>query len=286
MSLSFRTKTAADREAIPDRPHVLVTGAAGSIGRYFTEHTSREYQLRLLVHRLDDDARELEKHGEVIAADLGDRDQLRRACEGIHTIVHLAGAASPESDWETAMKSNVEGTFRLLTAARQAGVRKVIYASSIHAVSGYPADVQVKASDPVNPGDIYGVSKCCAEALVRYFAEQEGLAVFVVRIGAFLERERVKNSVAAMDSWVSRRDLARLFQHCIADDRLQFAIFHGLSNNRFKRLDMTAARELLGFVPEDDFASENAEVARLELGEEVRRHNVRDSEQESVIERS
>ena len=86
----------------------------------------------------------------------------------------MAGDPSPSATWESLLPTNIIGTYNIFVAAKAAGCRKVIYASSIHAVSGYPADVQVKTDEPVNPGDLYGVSKCFGEALGRYMAEQEG----------------------------------------------------------------------------------------------------------------
>src|SRR4029450_951651 len=77
------------------------------------------------------------------------------------------------------------GPYNPFVAAKSANCRRFIYASSIHAVSGYPADVQVKTSEPVNPGDLYGVTKCFGEALGRYMAEKEGLSTIALRIGAF-----------------------------------------------------------------------------------------------------
>ena len=104
---------------------------------------------------------------------------------------------------------NITGTYNTYVAAKAAGCRRVIYASSIHAVSGYPADVQVKTIEPVNPGDLYGVSKCFGEAMGRYMAEQEGLSVIALRIGAFQPHESVskESGIGMLDAWVSQRDL-------------------------------------------------------------------------------
>src|SRR5207237_718422 len=107
------------------------------------------------------------------------------ACAGIDTVLHLAASASPSSTWDVVLNANIVGTYHAFVAAKVARCRRVIYASSIHAVSGYPADVQVHTTDPVNPGDLYGVSKCFGEAMARYMAEQEGLSAIALRIGGF-----------------------------------------------------------------------------------------------------
>ena len=96
--------------------------------------------------------------------------------------------------------------------------------------------MQVKTSEPVNPGDLYGVTKCFGEALGRYMAEQEGLSVIALRIGAFqpLDKARSENALSMMDMFVSHRDLNQLIEKCIDNEKLKWGVFQGLSNNRFK----------------------------------------------------
>jgi nucleoside-diphosphate-sugar epimerase len=180
---------------------------------------------------------------------------------------------------------NITGTYHIYVAAKAAGVRRVIYASSIHAVSGYPSDVQVKTSEPVNPGDLYGVSKCFGEALARYMAEQEGISSICLRIGAFqpAEAARSPEGVGMLDAWVSRRDLNQLIEKCIDAEKIQFAIFHGLSNNRFKRLDISDARALVGYDPQDDLTEINVRLKDLKLNETVSSHSLSDDRQKSGL---
>src|SRR3954469_6511526 len=246
--------------AEPSRPihksrrGVLVTGAAGNIGSYFAEHSCKRYKLRLLTHDEDDEkkVKRLCDFGEVVTGDIRDVDDLAKHCAGIDTVLHLAANPSPSAEWDSVLNVNIVGTYNTFIAAKRAKCRRVIYASSIHAVSGYPADVQVKSSDPVNPGDLYGVSKCFGEALSRYMAEHEGVSAIALRIGAFqpMESARGKHGLDMLDAWVSQRDLNQLIERCIDDQTLKFAIFNGLSNNRFKRLDISDARELLGYDPQ------------------------------------
>jgi NAD(P)-dependent dehydrogenase (short-subunit alcohol dehydrogenase family) len=264
---------------------VLVTGAAGRIGSYFAQHSHQKYRLRLMVQALDETATQLQALGEVVTADLSDLERLKELCQGIDTVIHLAADPSPSANWESVLPNNIIGTYHLFTAAKAAGCRRVVYASSIHAVSGYRADVQVKTSEPVNPGDLYGVSKCFGEALGRYMAEQEGLSVIALRIGAFqpLETVQSEKGLQMLDAFVSQRDLNQLIQLCIEDEQLQFAIFHGLSNNRFKRLDISDAVELLGYAPQDDATQEQPALKDLQLQEKVIAHNLSDEGQQSGI---
>jgi nucleoside-diphosphate-sugar epimerase len=252
-----------------------VTGAAGRIGSYFAEHAPAHYRLRLMVRPDDDQPEGLHSYGEVVEGDLGDLERLKELCRGIDTVLHLAGDPSPSATWASLLDANIIGAYHAFIAAKAAGCRRVVYASSIHAVSGYPVDVQVKTSDPVNPGDLYGVTKCFGEALGRYMAEQEQLSVIAIRIGSFqpIEAAREEGSIGMLDSFVSQRDLQQLIERCIDAEHVQFAIVNGLSNNRFKRLDISDAREMLGYTPQDDLTAEHPRLRELRLSEKVGAHN-------------
>lgn len=274
MSLSF-TATAPGALATfnTTRRRVLVTGAAGNIGSYFATHSGEKYDLRLMV-RPGEDASEIEGCGEIVAADLDDIAKLKDICEGIDTIVHMAGDPDPSGTWKDIADANIHGVYHIMVAAKAAGCRRLIHASSIHAVSGYPADMQVKTSDPVNPGDLYGVSKCFGEALGRYMAEKEGLSVICLRIGAFQPLQSVQDqeNLRMLDGFVSQRDLNQLIEKSIDVESLQFAIFHALSDNRFKRLDITDARELVGYAPQDDAARELPGIKELHFEKNTTSH--------------
>ncbi len=266
------------------RRRVLLTGAAGNIGSFFAEHAHDRYDLRLMVQP-SDDASAIEACGEVVTGDLLDLERMKEVCRDVDTVVHLAANPDPSATWDSLLQTNIVGSYNAFVAAKAAGCRRLIYASSIHAVSGYPADIQVKTSEPVNPGDLYGVTKCFGEAMGRYMAEQEGLSVIAIRIGAFQPHEsaREEQGVAIMDAWVSRRDLQQLIERCIDVENIKFAIFHSLSDNRFKRLDISDARELVGYAPQDDLTGENPRLKELQLGDTVSSHNLSGDEQKSGI---
>ena len=258
------------RSDVPPRRRVLVTGAAGHIGSYFAEHSHHKYDLRLTDRSFGDRRKALDGYGELLEGELHDQGFLKRACEGIDTLVHMAGNPDASAVWSDLLETNIVGTYQACVAARAAGCRRIIYASSIHAVSGYPPDVQVKTSEPTNPGDLYGVTKCFGESLGRYLSTQEGISFVALRIGAFqpLSHARDATKLGWFSSFVSRRDLNQLINRCIdAPDALRFAVFHGLSNNTFKRLDISDARELVGYAPEDDFAEANPATHDLHLRE-------------------
>lgn len=251
------------------RRRVLVTGSAGRIGSYFARHNHDRYTLRLMARGDEPNIDSLHPLGEVVCGELADLDALKRFAEGIDTIVHMAGNAGGSAPWQDLLDANIIGTYHVFAAAKAMRVRRVIYASSIHAVSGYPADVQVKTNDPVNPGDLYGVSKCFGEALARYMAEQEGVSAIAIRIGGFQPPQTVQQDkgIALLDDWVSERDLNQLIQKCIDAKNVKYATLHGLSDNRFKRLDISDARELVGYAPQDDSACELPQLKNVSLHE-------------------
>jgi NAD+ dependent glucose-6-phosphate dehydrogenase len=234
------------------RRRVLITGAAGRIGTAFRTAHGETYSFRLVDVREAADPGEHEQY----TADLTDLDAARRACEGMDTVLHLAADPSPRATfYGTLLPLNIQMTYNLFHAAQEQGCRRLIFASSIHAVNAYPLDYQIHPHDPIRPGDLYGVTKCFGEALCAYFAAREGLSCIAVRIGAFGTPEAVFECADSrlLSLWVSHRDLCQLFHRCIeAPDTLRFLIAHGVSDNQFKRMDITSAREILGYQPEDN----------------------------------
>lgn len=230
---------------------VLVTGAAGRVGTAFYQNASTSFELRLadkVVASLSNTSHE------VVQLDILDFDSCARACQNIDTVLHLAANPDPNAPFDSLLAVNMQGTYNVFRAAQAAQCQRVVFASSAQAVEGYPLDVQVKPHMPVRPKNLYGVSKCFGEALAAYFAEQEGLSSIAVRIACF-EEFIVGHPETARDmsAYVSRRDLVQLLTKCItATLDIPFAIVHGVSNNRFKRLDLTTTVRILGYDPQDD----------------------------------
>jgi len=225
---------------------VLVTGAAGSIGSSFAAYAARRFELRLSDRR----SRALERlsaFGEVVAADLADLGSLTDACAGVDTVVHLAGDPKPDAGWPSVLENNIVGTFHAFTAAQRAGCRRVVFASSVHAVIGHPETRQVRVDDPVWPTSLYGVSKCFGEALGRQMSEA-GLSVVALRIGAYNPEGAIIPAKFA-NCLLSPADLNQLLERSILAEDVRFAIVNATSDTGANRLDPTPAIELLGYVP-------------------------------------
>lgn len=230
---------------------VLLTGAAGRIGSTFFKAAHERFTFRLtdLSHK----SVQVDAPHEVMLAELGDIDACRELCDGIDTVVHFAGIPSPDATFEAVLEHNIKITHNVFEAARTQGCKRVVVASSAQVIEAYPVDVQVSETMPVRPKNLYGVSKCFVEALASYYATEQGLSVIAVRIGAF-EFPESHNLTTARDlsAFLSPRDACHLLTRCIEAENVQYFVAHGISNNRFKRLDISATEKVLGYMPKDD----------------------------------
>jgi nucleoside-diphosphate-sugar epimerase len=233
------------------RTKILLTGAAGRIGSFLTRHLADRYDFVLTDVRTP-----AETHGfPFVEADITDLAALRSLCQGVDTVVHLAADPSTQATWESLLPRNIIGVQHIFQAAQEAGCRRVIFASSVNAVSGYPHEIQVHTNMPVRPPNLYGATKAWGEAVACYYADQRGLSAICLRFGWVVSRdsEQLKAHRNLLDMVLTYEDLTRLVRASIdAPDDLRFGIFHGVSNNRWKRLDISDARALLGYAPEDD----------------------------------
>lgn len=233
-------------------PRVLVTGAAGRIGRTFVAATAGRYRLRLADRAIAGLTAGAGR--EIVALEIGDLDACRAACAGIDVVLHLAADASPEADFrESLLRNNVAGTYNVFRAAADAGCQRVVFASSAHVVAGYPTGEPIAPVASVRPANMYGVSKCFGEATAAYFAHAEGLSSIAIRIGAYeapwIGEEPTERTLSA---FISARDMNQLLIRCIDTPDIRFAIVHGISDNRVKRLDLRETRALFGYEPLDD----------------------------------
>jgi nucleoside-diphosphate-sugar epimerase len=232
-------------------PRILITGAAGRIGSFLTGYMAGRYDLVLTDIRSPADT-----HGYPFTeADITDLDAMRALCRGTDVVIHLAADPSMQAPWESLLPRNIIGVYNVFQAAHEAGCRRVIFASSVNAVFGYPPDVQVHTNMPVRPLNLYGASKAWGEAVACFYADQRGLSAICLRFGWVISRDSpaLRPNHPYLDIALTYEDLGKLVVASVeAPADLRFAIFHGVSNNRWKRLDISDARRVLGYTPEDD----------------------------------
>src|SRR5699024_5131632 len=164
---------------------VLITGATAGVGSHLASTLPEKYALGL-------HGRSPEKAPEGVEleiAELGEYQQVLALMDGIDTVVHMAGAASPESSWDLVLEANLIGVRNVLEAAREAGVRRVVLASSNHAMGMYDRyeEWPVYPDQLPRADSLYGVSKIFGEAIGRFYHDEHGLDVINLRIGWFTE---------------------------------------------------------------------------------------------------
>ena len=233
--------------AAATKRRVLITGAGGRIGSHLADTLKEHYDLRLLY--LDPPPAD-PPVADVVQLDIRETDRLTEALQDIDGVVHLAGDPNTRAEWESVLQHNIAGTHSLYEAARRAGVRKVVFASTNHVMGMYDRDHDwpVYTKQPVRSDSLYGVSKAFGEVLARFYCDRYGLASICLRIGWFLQEPR--NEVGLW-MWLSPRDATQIVC-CALESPLPFGIFYAISKNTRRHWDITDAIELLGYRPEDD----------------------------------
>ncbi len=229
---------------------VLITGAAGRVGRIVVPRLRPGWDLRLL-----DLAPARDLPGEWVTGSVTDAGAMAGACRGADAVIHLA-AIPVEDSWDRLMAVNVGGTRTVLEAALAAGVARVVLASTVHVVGFRPAGQPVPADCPPCPDTFYGVSKAAVEALGSLYHSRFGLDVICVRIGSCFARPVDRH---ALSVWLSPGDAGRLFAACLSAANPGFRIVWGVSANRRGHCSLREGREL-GYHPADDAERFAAEV--------------------------
>jgi uronate dehydrogenase len=239
---------------------VLITGAAGGVGRRLRLLLRGAYPKIRLSDRVEIDDLAL---GETsVAAELGNLAQVEHAVAGVDGIVHLGGM-SVENDWPTILESNIVGTYNLFEAARRHGVKRVVFASSNHAVGFYRRRRHIGTEVVPRPDTRYGVSKVFGEALGALYADKHGLGVLSIRIGNVGDAPIDKRRLSI---WIHPEDLAQLVRIGLDHPGLGYEVVYGASDNERCWWDNDAAFRL-GYRPrhraEDHVAAALAAQAEL-----------------------
>jgi nucleoside-diphosphate-sugar epimerase len=228
---------------------ILMTGAAGGVGTLMRPRLAREDRVLRLLDIAPLPPAEDGERVDLVQASITDMAAMESACSGVDAMIHLGGH-SLERPWEQILESNIHGTYTALEAARRQGVRRVVLASSNHAVGFTPRVEGDVAGDYLHPrpDTFYGVSKVTMDALGSLYADRYGMDVICVRIGACFERPRDLRMLAV---WLSPDDGARLFDACLSAPAPGFRIVWGVSDNTRRWVSLEEARAL-GYEPLDD----------------------------------
>ncbi len=255
---------------------VLITGISGLVGSAIYLHLAQwpeRYQLYGLGRRRDLSERVFD--GRVIdlpdahyhVCDIADMESVRRAVDGMDAVVHMAADPSGQS-WESLRDNNLIGAYNVFEASREAGVQRVVAASTIQVSTGdceaepYRAVVEgryddvpedfppVSVATPGQPRNLYAASKVWAESLARVYGHSHGMSSLCIRIGWVTGEDAPRNGRG--DVWCSQRDIAELTRCCIdADPELRFGIYYGMSDNQWRWVDIEGAERAVGYLSQD-----------------------------------
>ncbi len=226
---------------------LLITGAAGALGREYRRHVQGRYKALRLSDR--DDLGSAAAGEELMVGDLGDAAAVERMFEGVDACVHLGGQ-SIEADWPTILNANIVGLVNVFEAARKAGTKRILFASSNHAIGFQPVTKRLDHATPARPDSRYGLSKAFGEDIALYYANKHGISAMCMRIGS-ARAEPVDERM--LSTWQSLPDFCRMIDAGLSAEYV-YEIVYGVSANTRSWWDNgNAAR--LGYEPKD-----NAEV--------------------------
>lgn len=232
---------------------IVLTGAAGRLGSYLREPLSRMADELMSTDIVDDFGKTYS--GETyVKADLASLEDMMDVLEGADMVVHF-GAYVDEAPFEKLLGPNFIGAYNVWEAAYQQGVRRVVYASSIHAVGMHKKTDFIGIDAPHRPDTFYGLAKCFAEDLASMYWDKRQLESVCLRI---LSCAQVTNP-RAVGSWLSYDDLIHLVERAVTTPIVGFSVVYGVSDNDRAPVDNRLASHL-GYKPKDNAEQFAAEI--------------------------
>jgi L-ascorbate metabolism protein UlaG (beta-lactamase superfamily) len=236
---------------------ILVTGAGGKVGRVLCPALAAHYVVRVL----DREPIEAVATGARFVGDINDSELLDRAMLDVHAVVHLAGAASAQADFEEILTANISGTYNVYEAARRNGVPRVVFASTNRTVenlsplkSASSDELPISTDDPARPDSLYGVSKLFGEELAKYYFDAHAVSSVCIRLGSVTTKrgDPYLTKPRAHALWLSQRDLVELFRCSIEAPEIDCITVFGISANTRRWWNIEPGHERIGFRPRDD----------------------------------
>ena len=224
---------------------LVLTGAGGRLGSYLREPLTKLCDT-LVSTDIAEDIGALYPGESYVQADLADLEAMVALLDGADMVVHF-GAAADEAPFEQILGPNIIGAYNIWEAAHRNGLRRVVYASSIHAVGMHPKTDFIGTDAPHRPDTFYGLAKCFAEDLASLYWDKRGLESVCLRI---LSCAQVSNP-RAVGSWLSYDDLVQLVQRAIDTPVTGFSVIYGVSDNDRAPVDNSKA-SFLGYRPKDN----------------------------------
>ncbi len=232
---------------------LVLTGAAGRLGSWLREPLSKLAD-EFVSTDIQDDIGKLYSGESYVKADLANYSQVHEVLAGAEMVVHF-GAIGDEAPFDQILQANIVGAYNIWEAAFQHQLKRVVYASSIHAVGMYPKNQFIGTDVPHRPDTYYGLAKCFAEDLASMYWDKRGVESVCMRI---LSCAQVSNA-RALGSWLSYDDLIQLVERSITTPVTGFSVVYGVSDNDRAPVD-NANASFLGYRPKDNAEQFAAEI--------------------------
>lgn len=241
---------------------LVLTGAAGRLGSYLREPLTKLCD-ELVSTDIADDIGQCYPGERYEKADLSSLDDMMRVIEGADQVIHF-GALGDEGAFDAILSANIVGAYNVWEAAYQHKVRRVVYASSIHAVGMHDRTDFIGTDVPHRPDTFYGLAKCFSEDLASMYWDKRQVESVCMRI---LSCAQVNNA-RALGSWLSYDDLIHLVEQSINTPTTGFTVVYGVSNNDRTPVD-NAKASFLGYRPKDNAEQFAAEVLAAEQPQDL-----------------
>jgi len=238
---------------MPDYDRILITGAAGSLG----SHLRRGLTHLAPTLRLSDtaDLGDAAAHEEIVTGNLADPDVALEAIRGCDAVLHFAGHPREQSFREI-ITDTIPAAYNVYEGARRHGARRVVYASSIHAVGFHAVEDVPDTRIRHRPDTFYGLTKTFVEDLASLYWDKFGLESVCLRICSCFP-EPVDRRM--LWSWLSFEDMVRLVEAALTAPRVGFSVIYGTSDNAARAVSNDHARHI-GFRPLDSADGHAAKV--------------------------
>lgn len=283
---------------MPEKKKVLVTGASGLIGGLVIKHLGHKYELSALNRRRVQSI-------PCTRADVADPEAIRPAFTDIHTVLHLSAATHGLiDDWDEQIRVTAAGTVNVYRAALAAGAKRVVFMSTGSTMCGYEwyegspygalargeygqAVKLAKKSagtmaagdarpwkllthqDPPRPDSPYGAAKLLGESAGRWFSDKHGLSVICIRLGAVLDTNKPK-LIRHFPGYLGQMDAVRMIEACIdAPESVKFDIFDAISDNSTRWRDISHAKHIIGWEPQESADRFNPDECRKAPGDKL-----------------
>lgn len=220
---------------------VLITGAAGKVGTTVARGMKERHEIRGFdmapMHELDD----------AVVGNLSDYDTVLDAVRSVDAVIHLGGIAGGSGPWEDVLPGNFVGTYNVFEAAREAGVKRIAFASRAGLLAPYPRDQQRTVDLVPRPTSYYSISKVFGESLAYMYVSQHEMEIVCVRIGNFsLDRDQPEHP-----HHLSHGDAVRVFEQAVVHPNVGYQVVFGVSDSNWPMYDLEHGRKAISYDPLD-----------------------------------